>query len=67
MTITLKDGRIVELWVKGTEEEPEIVQADDELTDGELDYIYDRYAAELSEEAFQNQIMAAEYAFEGDR
>ncbi len=38
-----------------------------DLTDAELDELADLYPEVIDEEIFQSAIMAAEYAFEGDR
>lgn len=74
MLAVLKDGREVEVSVRGTYEEPEIthaeytsIHADGEPTEAEVQYIYDNYFSELSQEACEYQVTQAEYAFEGDR
>ena len=66
MVVTNKHGREIEIdRVTGSYEEPVIescgfLQGDDEPTDADLDYIYETYFAELSEEAMQYQVGRAE-------
>lgn len=70
----LYKGREIEFGrVSGDYEEPLLESAGyvdgamEALTEEELDEVQELYASELSDEAYQNMIVAAEYACEGDR
>ncbi len=67
------NGRPVHIVVSGYPEEPMIEEAfyddqtGDPLSDDEIEEVYASFGAELEEAAFQNCVMMAEYAWEGDR
>lgn len=65
MILIDQDGREVEVSVEGDREHPEIVDAvyvdgDDKVSDATLNYLARHYQEELSEAAFDLQIMRAE-------
>jgi hypothetical protein len=69
MLVTDQFGLELTVLVRGNHEEPEIeeiqyVDSDEEVPEEVVEYVQDRYAIELSEEAHQYQVMRAEYAFE---
>lgn len=72
MNILFK-GRPVHVVVSGSLEEPFIEEAffddqtGDPLSDDEVEEVYAGFGAELEEAAFQNCVMRAEDAWEGDR
>lgn len=62
---------VFDLEVTGHDEDAYITRAvyDDgsPVPDNELDYLTTAYADYVADEAFENAVMGAEYAFEGDR
>lgn len=70
MIVRNHEGREIEVdRVSGGIEEPMIdaayyVDTNEEVTEEDYDYVYNNYAMELSEQAFQNEVGRSEYYFE---
>ena len=73
MIVKSATGREIELDnISGPDDDIQIGSAEyvdgiGEVSDADLDFVYEAYAEKLSEHVFQNAVGAAEAFYEGDR